>query len=75
MSRKRTILKGKGGKGYKILAAGKDRGYFVVTIPREFGFELGDRVWLYPMRIDGELGLFLRKAPAEVGDGQGKAGA
>jgi hypothetical protein len=54
-------MTGKGGEGYRILAAGKGLKYLALTIPNGAGFEKGDRVCLYPCKRRGAEGVFISK--------------
>lgn len=61
MEGSRAWIKGKNGKGYKILGSGTKDAYLAVTIPRELGFERADRVYLKPLVHRGVYGLFITK--------------
>ena len=61
MAAKRKVLTGKGGKGYRIMAAGAKRAYLVLTIPHEIGFEKGDRVQYRVISRNGQTGVEITK--------------
>jgi hypothetical protein len=57
----REWMRGKAGKGYKVLGSGSKDRYLAVTIPLDRGFVRGDRVYLKPMIKRGIYGLFITK--------------
>jgi hypothetical protein len=66
MTKNNNWILGKGGKGYKLQAAGKGRDYLTLTIPHEAGFKLGDRVVMRPMILKGVHGLLITAHKFEI---------